>query len=79
MPARRIPPKPRLPYGAVVFSEQYDDDGARRASAIRQYEADLVGYPDPRPMTFSEREVDQWGKPGPTSSTENLMAKGFIK
>ena len=79
VPARRIPPKPRLPYGAVVFNERYDDDDATRASAIREYEADLVGYPDPRPMTFSEREVDQWGKPGPMSSTENLKAKGFIR
>ena len=79
VPANRIPPKPRLPYEGVVFEERYDDDEAARQAVIRQYEANLVGYPDPRPMTFSERELDQWGKPGSSSSTDNLRAQGILK
>ena len=77
VPANRIPPKPRLPYDGVVYLNHYDDDDAARVATIKQHEADLVGYPDPRPMTFSERQVDQWGKPGQTSSTANLRAHGF--
>jgi len=77
VPANRIPPKPRLPYYGVVFEDHYNDDEAARIATIKQHEADLVGYPDPRPMTFSERQVDQWGKPGQTSSTHNLHNHGF--
>jgi len=77
VPANRIPPKPRLPYDGVVFEDHYNDDEAARIATIKQHEADLVGYPDPRPMTFSERQVDQWGKPGQTSSTQNLHNHGF--
>lgn len=77
VPANRIPQRPRLPYDGVVFSERYDADGADRAATILQYQANLVGYPDPRPMTFSERQNDQWGKLGQTSSTQNLAVHGF--
>jgi nitroreductase len=80
VPANRIPQRPRLPYNGVVFSEKYDADEAARQATILEYEANLVGYPDPRPMTFSERQVDQWGKSGPQrqmSSTQNLARHGF--
>jgi nitroreductase len=77
VPAKRILPKPRMRPEGVVFYERYDDDDAVRATDIKNHEADLVDYPDPRPMTFSERQNDQWGKPGQTSTIQNLRAHGF--
>jgi hypothetical protein len=80
VPAHRIPPKPRLPREAVVFENVYNDDDEARRAAIVEYENRLVGYPDPRPMTFSQRQNDQWGQFRPYNPTvANLKAKGWFQ
>jgi len=76
-PARLNEVKPRLPYEAVVFPEKYIEQDE---SVIKAYDQVQTDYAGTRRIgsSWSERMVDQWGKPELKSSTKNLKSKGLL-
>lgn len=76
-PARLNEVKPRLPYEAMVFPEQYV---VQDEQVIRDFDKVQTDYAGARRInsTWSERIVGQWGVPEIPSSTENLKAKGLL-
>ena len=62
--------KPRLPYEAVVFEEDYQEQDASVIQAYDQIQADYAG--DRATDTWSERLTNQFAqKPNPAS--QNLL------
>ena len=69
------PPKPRLPYDVVVHRETYKPVDP---AVLDAYDQTILAYPvDQRGDMWSDRFVDQFGRPGQTSSTENIRRAGL--
>lgn len=71
LPAQSRPPKPRLPYEAVVFEEEYQGVDSAVLAAYDQVQAAYAG--DRVSTTWTERMATQFGSP------ENLATKTYLQ
>lgn len=78
-PLKQGKPKPRLPYRAVVFENEYGEVSLDDLRGYDQTQADyLAAVGAPPGKAWTEVAADQWATPAQTSSTENLKDKKII-
>ena len=77
VPARTNPPKPRLPYEAVVFDEKYQIQDEVVIKAQDEVQTEYAGQRR-IDSTWSERIAQQWGNPEISSSTDNLKKRKLL-
>lgn len=68
--------KPRLPLENIAFPEKYVEQNAEVIKNFDDVQEEYAGLR--RLNLWSERIVEQWGKPEISSSTENLKAKKLL-
>ncbi|MGY3735194.1 NADPH-dependent oxidoreductase [Lactococcus taiwanensis] len=68
--------KPRFPLESIAFPERYIEQDDQTIKQFDQVQEEYAGTR--RLNKWSERVVEQWGKPEIPSSTENLKAKKLL-
>ena len=76
MPNQKHDVKPRLPLENVVFEEEYKE---QTAEVIEAYDRVQTEYAGARATTtWSQRLAEQFGRPEPSSTRENLEQKNLL-